>query len=240
MRSGYSSLGYPAIIGSGSNSAILHYETNRRRANEGELVLIDAGAESRCYTADITRTFPVSGAFSPLQSDVYDACLSVQEEALGILKPGLLLSDVALATRQKLLSCLVDIGIVKKGLSIELLLAKSLDRTFMPHGLSHFLGLDVHDVGPDGPVPKQKLQIGNVITIEPGIYFIDALLAKASEDPELSKWIDWDKVDRFKDFGGVRIEDNVLITNEGIRNLTMEAGVPKTRQEIEDVMRGGS
>jgi Xaa-Pro dipeptidase len=238
MNSGYATLGYPCIVGAGTNSSILHYETNRMRAKDGDLILIDAGAESRNYTADITRTFPVSGRFNSAQAEVYDAVLAVQEEALGSLKAGVLLSHIALGARTKLLECLIQIGLVKKSISLEHLLSKNVDRTFMPHGLSHLLGLDVHDMGDEGPVPKlQRLRDGNVITVEPGIYFIEPLLLKANQEPEVSKCIDWERLRVFESFGGVRIEDNVVITKDGIRNLTVEAMVPKRRQEIEEVMR---
>jgi hypothetical protein len=125
-----------------------------------------AGAEHRCYTADITRTFPANGTFTPQQRDIYDLVLDMQLAALDAVKPGVAWADVQRSTRLLMLERLQQLGLVVKG-SIEGLLEAGVDKLFMPHGLGHFLGLDVHDVSDVGPVPQQ-LQEGQVITVEPG------------------------------------------------------------------------
>jgi Xaa-Pro dipeptidase len=125
-----------------------------------------AGAEHSCYTADITRTFPASGTFTPQQRDIYTVVLDMQQHALDALKPGIAWADVQRSTRLLMLEQLQQLGLVVQG-SVEGLLEAGVDMLFMPHGLGHFLGLDVHDVSDVGPIPQQ-LQEGQVITVEPG------------------------------------------------------------------------
>lgn len=124
------------------------------------------GAEHNCYTADITRTFPANGRFTPQQRDIYNLVLYMQQHALDALKPGLSWADVQRSTRLLMLQHLQQLGLVVQG-SVEGLAEAGVDRLFMPHGLGHFLGLDVHDVSDVGPVPQQ-LQEGHVVTVEPG------------------------------------------------------------------------
>ena len=164
--SGCMQLGYPCIVGSGPNGAILHYESNMRTAQEGDMVLVDAGAEFRGYTADISRTFPVGESFSPAQRDMYQAVLAAQTHALGAMQAGAVMSEVEARTRRVLVEHLRDMGLVQG--AVEELLQRKVDRVFMPHGISHHLGLDVHDVSSEGQVPKM-LQAGHVITCEPGM-----------------------------------------------------------------------
>jgi len=138
-----------------------------------------SGAEYNCYTADITRTFPASGVFSAQQKDIYDLVLLMQQHALDLTKPGAAWADIQLATRRLLLDGLVQLGLVKG--SLEGLTDAGIDKVFMPHGLGHFLGLDVHDVSDVGPVPKQ-LEEGHVVTVEPGCYFMPLLVQQALAD----------------------------------------------------------
>lgn len=139
--------------------------------------LLCAGAEYQCYTADITRTFPANGRFSTQQRDIYDTVLHMQTHALQIMKAGQTLKEIDQACRVIMLQRLQELGLVKG--SVDALLANKIDRVFMPHGLGHFLGLDVHDVGTgDGPVPAQ-LQPGHVVTCEPGVYFMPLLMDRA-------------------------------------------------------------
>lgn len=126
-----------------------------------------SGAEHSCYTADITRTFPASGKFTQQQRDIYNLVLDMQQHALDRLKPGLPWADVQQSSRLLMLDHLQQLGLVVKGSSVEGLLEAGVDKLFMPHGLGHFLGLDVHDVSDVGPVPQQ-LQEGHVLTVEPG------------------------------------------------------------------------
>lgn len=233
---GLGSLGYPPIVGAGANAAILHYERNSARITDADVIMVDAGAEFNCYTADISRTFPAAGRFTQLQRDIYDATLRVQEHALSLVKPGALWRDIDRESRVLLLQLLGELQLVTG--SVSSMLQHKVDRIFMPHGLGHHLGLDVHHESPDGPVPV-KLEPGNVVTVEPGIYFMDLMLQRAAANPSQAVHINFDKVEAYKQVGGIRIEDNVYITGDGHVNLTTEAGVCKEAIEVEDIMLSG-
>jgi Xaa-Pro aminopeptidase len=196
--------GYPCILGAGENSCILHYESNRKKIYSNELLLADVGAEYHGYTADVTRTLPVDGEFSPEEKTIYELVLQAQVAGIEASRKGNLFSAPDKASRKVIVDGLIKLGIVKDEASA---------RKYFPHGTSHYLGLDVHDAGDYGP-----LQTGQVITVEPGIY-----IAEGSPcDPK------WWKI-------GVRIEDDVLITEEG--NRVLSACVPKTVEEIEKLMK---
>jgi Xaa-Pro dipeptidase len=159
----------------------------------------------------------------------------MQHASLELLRPGAMWGDVQRAARQLLLQGLLDLGLVKG--SVEQLLAAKVDQVFMPHGLGHYLGLDVHDVSGEGPVPS-KLLPGHVVTCEPGIYFMELLLQRAAADESKAGLINMDVVQQYMDVGGVRIEDNVLVTEAGHFNITMEAsGLAKEAGEVEREMR---
>ena len=217
---GARSSAYQSIVGSAENACILHYTDNSRQCHAGELVLIDAGAEWHGYAADITRTFPVSGRFSSAQKDLYQLVLASQQTALANIGPGKLLTDAYESCVQVLTEGLLDLGILK-GTVAQHLEQKSYRAYFM-HGLGHYLGLDVHDVGhyrcDNREVPLAQ---NMVITIEPGLY-IDADAAV----PEAFRGI------------GIRIEDDVVITADGIDILT--EAVPKTIEGIEALMQGAA
>ena len=202
-RLGAEDPGYPSIVGSGPNTCILHYSTNRRKSREGELVLMDCGAEYHGYSADITRTFPVSGTFTPEQRAIYDLVLEAQTEAIGECKVGKEFWDPHAKAARIIASGLVRLGIMKQGDDV---------RRYFMHGTSHFLGMDVHDVA-----DSYKLQSGMVLTVEPGIYIPEG----SKCDP---KW--WNI--------GVRIEDDILVTEEGPVNLS--AGLERTADEIEGLV----
>ncbi|SEA88721.1 Xaa-Pro aminopeptidase [Alkalimonas amylolytica] len=217
---------YNAIVGGGENACILHYTENNAELRDGDLVLIDAGCELMGYAADITRTFPVNGRFSKEQAALYQLVLDAQLAALAEIKPG---SSFALATQacyRVLTEGLHQLGILHGELSA--LIEAEAAKPWMIHSLGHWLGLDVHDVGayqPKGSLPEpgaknRPFEPGMVLTVEPGLY-----IPKGSDtDP---KW--WGI--------GIRIEDDVLVTAEGHRNLT--AAVPKTIAEIEALMAAG-
>ncbi len=209
--------GYPSIVASGMNACTLHYVTNREQLQGGDLLLIDAGAEVDYYTADITRTWPVNGKFSPQQRAVYDITLEAQRQAFQTVKPGALFDDVHRAALRTLIQGLIDLGALSGDIDgiIE-------ERAFLPyymHGTSHWLGLDVHDAGQyrDGE-QSTALEPGMVFTVEPGLYF-GPLAAGA---PEELRGI------------GIRIEDNVLVTETGYRNLS--EGIPSQPDEVEAVV----
>jgi Xaa-Pro aminopeptidase len=181
-REGADRLGYPSIVGSGPNATTLHYDTNRRRARDGELVVIDAAAEYGQYTADVTRTWPVNGKFTPRQKAVYDLVLATQQAAFDAVHPGVRLATLDSIARDYM-----------RAHSGSLCGGKSCDAYFI-HGLGHWIGMDVHDVG-DYSTP---LAPGMVFTLEPGIYLPDEGL-------------------------GVRIEDDVLVTPAGAEWLSTGA-----------------
>jgi Xaa-Pro aminopeptidase len=214
-RMGSKRNGYESIVASGANACVLHYVDNDRRMKNGDLVLIDAGAEVDLYTADVTRTFPVSGRFSEAQAAVYRIVLKAQKAAIRAARAGRAWNAPHAAAVRATVDGLLDLGIVR-GRRKELV-AKEAHRPWFMHGTSHWLGMDVHDVGgyeePDGK--PMKLRAGMVLTIEPGLYFG----ARDRSVPKEYRGI------------GVRIEDDVLVTRSGNRVLT--DGVPKELHDIQ-------
>lgn len=208
---------YSTIVGSGENACVLHYTQNNKALEDGELVLIDAGAEYMGYAADITRTFPVSGQFSEPQKAIYALVLKAQQKALDFIAPGVTLKEATLLVVEVITEGLIELGLLNGTLSDNL--ENESWRAFFMHGLGHFIGLDVHDVGNyriDGE--DRPLQPGMVITVEPGIY----IAPDANVDPAYRGI-------------GVRIEDDVVITATGIDVLT--ADVPKSIADIEALKR---
>jgi Xaa-Pro aminopeptidase len=206
-RNGAPYPGFPSIVGSGENTVILHYESNRRPIAAGDLVLMDIGAEVHGYTADITRTIPANGTFSPEQKAIYEIVLRAQEAGIQAAKAGAQFGAPHQAAARVLAAGLAELGLISGPTD-----ANGLRRFFM-HGTSHYLGLDVHDVGAYGP-----LTAGTVITVEPGIY-----IAPATDIDR--KW--WNI--------GVRIEDDVLITAGD--PMVLSARAPREVAEIEALMR---
>ena len=203
-KEGAEDVGYSSICGGGENSCILHYETNRKKLKGGELILLDMGAEYHGYTADVTRTLPVNGIFTNEQKIIYDLVLKAQDSAFTQCKPGNNFRDPHHAAVDIIKKGLLDLGIIKEEEDYH---------TYFMHGTSHYLGLDVHDAG-----TLNKLQEGNMITVEPGIY----IPANSNCD---SKW--WNI--------GVRIEDDVLITKQGFENLSVSC--PSKIEDIEKIMK---
>jgi len=243
---------YTCICGCGPHSAVLHYghqgAPNDGVMRDGDLFLNDSGAEYHGYSSDITCTYPVNGRFTPEQRDVYQAVLSSNQAVQAAMKPGVPWPDLHRLSVRVITEHLRDMGLVKG--SVDELLAAHVPALFMPHGLGHLLGLDVHDVGgyPEGisridePGIRslrcgRKLEAGMFITVEPGVYFIDAVLDPALADPKLRSLLVPSKLERFRGFGGVRIEDNVAVTVSGAENFTH---VPREVKDIEAVMAGGA
>jgi Xaa-Pro aminopeptidase len=194
-RNGADRVGYPSIVGSGPNTTTLHYDVNRRQTQDGDLVVIDAAAEWGQYTADVTRTFPVNGKFTPRQKAIYDLVLGAQEAAFDSVRPGVTLRQLDGIARRYMRE---HSGTLCGDKTCD-------DPEFFNHGLGHPIGMDVHDVGFGRP-----LEVGQVFTIEPGIYIQAESL-------------------------GVRIEDDVLVTPRGGEWLS--AGAPRTTDAIEKLMR---
>lgn len=212
---------YPSIVAGGENACIMHYVDNSARLIDGTLVLIDAGCEFEHYAADVTRTFPVSGQFSQEQRALYQVVLAAQKAAIAAAQPGNCFKDPHETSQRELVAGLIDLGIIKEDL--DTVIEKHLDRKFLVHSCSHWLGLDVHDVGAARHKGKSRvLEEGMVLTIEPGAYI-------PSNDSMKEVDVKWHGI-------GIRIEDDVLITADGNEILT--AGVPKQPTEIEALMHG--
>ncbi|MCA6223124.1 Xaa-Pro aminopeptidase [Photorhabdus antumapuensis] len=214
----YQGARYPAyntIVGSGENSCILHYTENESRMKEGDLVLVDAGCEYLGYAGDITRTFPVNGKFTRAQREIYDIVLKTLNVSLELYKPGTSINKVTEHVVRIMVEELVKLGIMHG--EVEHLIETKAYRQFFMHGLSHWLGLDVHDVGDYGVERDRILQPGMVLTVEPGLY-----IAPDADVPMEYRGI------------GIRIEDDILITETGNENLT--ASVVKEADEIEALM----
>lgn len=208
---------FESIIGSGPNACTLHYCKNNERLIAGELVLVDAGVEYEYYTADVTRTFPVSGRFNQEQKDIYQAVLDAQLAVISMVKPGVAWNSLQEKAEEVITERLVMLGILKG--QVEALLKSKAFKPFFMHKIGHFLGIDCHDVGAYKPQNAWRvLEPGMVFTVEPGIYIGNDLASVPS------KW--WNI--------GVRIEDNILVTATGFEVLT--AAVPKAVHEIEAVM----
>lgn len=206
---------YNSIVAGGNNACILHYTENDRPLNDGDLVLIDAGCEFAMYAGDITRTFPVNGKFSQPQREIYELVLKAQKRAIELLVPGNSIKQANNEVIRIKTQGLVDLGILKG--DVDTLIEQQAYRQFYMHGLGHWLGLDVHDVGSYGQDKQRILEIGMVITVEPGIY-----ISEDADVPEQYKGI------------GVRIEDNLLMTEYGNKILT--AAAPKEISDIENLM----
>lgn len=236
FRAGARRTAYATIVGSGPNSAVLHFTPSDRVIGEGELVLIDAGAAIEGYACDVTRTYAASGELTPEQRDLYAAVLEAQVAAIGRCRAGAEWRDIHLAAAVDLVRGLIDMGLLRG--NPESLVERSAHRLFFPHGLGHLVGLGVRDASGRYPGrPKDErpqlenlrcdlpLEPGYVITVEPGLYFIPAILNDPERRETYRDDVAWERVDGMLDFGGVRIEDNVLITAGEPVNLT--AAIPK-------------
>ena len=212
---------YPSIVASGANSCILHYIENNRQMQDGDLLLIDAGCSYGYYNSDITRTFPVGGKFTKEQKILYELVLSAQKQAIAQVKPGNAYSSIHDTALRVLVEGMIELGILKG--EIDKLIEEEKYKPYYMHRTGHWLGLDVHDVGvyqhgKDNPL---ILQPGQVLTVEPGIYIVPGA-EPAEEQPKVDeKWMGI----------GIRIEDDVLVTESGCEVLTK--GVPKEVSDIE-------
>lgn len=218
-RRGAYSDAYTTIVAGGDNANTLHYIKNSEVLKSGELVLIDAGCEYQMYASDITRTFPVNGKFSDAQREVYEMVLDVQLKVIEHIKPGGTKSELQHYSEKLLTEGMVALGILKG--SVGNLLDDKTFKKYYPHGIGHWLGLDVHDQAPyfDENSKEVLFVEGMVLTIEPGIY----LPQSDTEIPEKYRGI------------GIRIEDNILVTADGNRNLSEK--IVKSVKEIENLMK---
>jgi len=235
---------YHSIVASGTAAATLHYVKNYEPLKGKLNLLLDAGAEYSCYASDITRTFPINGKFSPESRAIYDIVLQMQHVCTIMLKEGVIWDDVHLKAHEIAIEGLLKLGILQG--SKEDILKTRTSVAFFPHGLGHYLGMDTHDTGghPDyedkDPMfrylrVRGALPAGAIITVEPGIYFCRFIIEPYLTDPVHSGYINFDILNRFWEVGGVRIEDNVLITKDGYENLTTAV---KDVAEMEKLVNG--
>jgi Xaa-Pro aminopeptidase len=212
---------YPSIVGSGPNATILHYPDGDRQMLAGDLLLVDAACNYGYMAGDITRTYPVSGTFSSLQKDVYGIVLQAQQEGIKAAKPGASLQDIHASTVDVIKAGLLKLGLITDAKGDQY-------RYWYTHGASHYIGIDVHDVGNR----TRGLQPGMAFTIEPGIYVRQSVLDTLPRTPENLAFIQrvQPAVRKYADVG-IRIEDSFLLEETGLRNLS--ASVPKTVDEIE-------
>ncbi len=238
------------------NGQILHNHHHGNVLEAGRLMVNDSGAESALhYAGDITRTIPVSGRFSDKQKEIYTIVLKAQNEAIHAIEPGVMNKDVHLKAAQTIAKGLNELGLMQG--DVDEAVKVGAHALFMPHGLGHMMGLDVHDmedlgekyVGYDKTVKRsdqfglaflrlaRELKTGYVLTVEPGIYFIPALIDKWIQEDKFPEFIDYRKVNQYRDFGGIRIEDDVLVTESGVR--VMGRPIPKTIEDLEDIVGTG-
>ncbi len=243
---------FPVILSINGQTLHNHYHGNTLA--EGRMLVIDAGCESDLhYASDITRTVPVGGKFSKRQKEIYEVVLNANLTATAAVKIGIPFREVHLLAAAEIIKGLKTLGLMKG--DVKEALNKGAHTLFFPHGLGHPMGLDVHDlegmgenfVGYDHEVIRskefglaflrfgRKLQKNFVMTIEPGIYFIPELIDIWKNENKLEEFINYDKVETYKDFGGIRIEDDILVTEKGARVLGKP--IPKTVEEVENIMK---
>lgn len=227
---------FATIVGSGANGCVLHYVENRDTLRAGELCLVDGGAEVDLYAGDVTRTFPVSGSFSPEQREVYDVVLRAHHRVIAAVKPGVPMAELHRLSVETLVEGLLELGVLEG--EVETLVEEEAYKPFFPHQTCHWLGLDVHDPGDyalDGE--PMTLEQGMVFTVEPGLYFAGA--GAGSDDDSSSTPDDASSGGRGGRFVGigVRIEDDILVTEAGCENLT--ASLPVEPDEVEALVGSG-
>jgi len=243
---------YNCISASGRSGAVLHYghagAPNDQTIKDGDMCLFDMGGEYYCYCSDITCSYPANGKFTDNQKIIYNAVLRSNRAVFDACKPGVMWSDMHILANRIILEDLTSAGIFQGSVD-EMMAVNLAGRLLQPHGLGHFIGCETHDVGGylEGNPERselagikslrtaRQLEAGQVLTIEPGCYFIDFLIDRALADPELSRFIVADRVNELRGSGGVRIEDDVIITETGAELMSI---VPRTVQEIESWMAG--
>jgi Xaa-Pro aminopeptidase len=241
---------FPVILS--VHGQTLHNHSHENILNEGKLLLVDAGAETDLhYASDITRTTPVGGKFSPMQKDIYDIVLKANIEAINAAGPGLSNKDIHVLACKVITGGLKDIGLMTG--NVDEAVEAGAHALFMPHGVGHMLGLDVHDMensgenfvgyGDDAKRSEQfgmaylrfalQYKPGHVFTIEPGCYFIPELIDKWKSEGKFKEFINYEAIGASMSVGGIRIEDNVLITDNGSKKLGKP--IPKSVNEIEEI-----
>nr|CDS28436.1 xaa Pro dipeptidase [Hymenolepis microstoma] len=240
---------YTCIAATGCDCAVLHYghagAPNDHKIRDGDMCLFDMGGEYYCYCSDITCSFPVNGRFTADQRLIYEAVLCAVKAVTSRLRPRLSWVEMHKHAERAMLEHLKKGGLLKG--DVDAMMGARLGAIFMPHGLGHLMGCDVHDVGGynrGAPVRSDEpgltnlrtarvVQANMVLTVEPGCYFIKRLIDHAKSDSRLNRFLVVEEIDRFSDFGGIRIEEDVVVTENGCEVLS---DVPRTVEEIEDWM----
>jgi Xaa-Pro aminopeptidase len=251
MYANHAELAYGVIFS--TNGQTLHNHNHSLKMMAGKLALNDSGAENQmCYAGDITRTMPVNGKFTTQQKEIYNTVLAMETQSIESLKPGITYKDVHLAVNRILLDNLKSIGLLNG--NTDDMLNEGVGGLFMPHGLGHMIGLDVHDMedlgenyvgyaetnvrstqlGLKSLRLSKKLEAGYALTVEPGCYFIPELIDKYKAEGKFKEFVNYSALENYKDFGGIRIEDNLLITETGQQLIGKY--IPKTVEEIEGLM----
>jgi Xaa-Pro aminopeptidase len=235
FRNGADALAFETIVGAGPSSAVLHSSPSARRLRDGELVLIDAGGECRGYASDITRTYPVGGRLSAEQETLYAVVRTANAVATEHCLAGTEWRDVHRAAALVIAEGLVEFGLLRG--DPDSLVEQGAQSLFFPHGVGHMVGLGIRDAGgvlrgrepdPDEFPPLRvdlPLHPGYVMTVEPGIYLVPALLHDPDFRERYRQAVNWDRAESMLDFGGIRIEDNVLVTDDGYEVLTADVSV---------------
>lgn len=243
---------FPVILS--MDGQTLHNHNHGNTLAEGRMLVVDSGCESEetLYSSDITRTVPVGGKFNARQKEIYEIVLKANMEAIKAIKPGIPYREVHLLAAKVIAQGLKDAGLMKG--DVDEAVKQGAHAMFFPHGLGHMMGMDVHDlenlgenyVGYDDETKRseqfgtaflrlgRRLQPGFVLTVEPGIYFIPALIDQWKAEGKFTEFINYDKAETYKDFGGIRIEDDVLVTETG--NRVLGKPIPKTVAEVEAMM----
>jgi Xaa-Pro aminopeptidase len=237
FRNGADFLAFDTIVGGGPNAAVLHFPPSQRRFRDGELILIDAGGEYRGYASDVTRTYAASGTFTAEQAELYAIVRSAGRAATTDCVPGREWRDVHRAAALVIAEGLVAFGLLRG--DAESLVDRGAQSLFFPHGIGHMIGLGVRDAGEalkgrmvrEDEFPRLRMDLpllaGHVVTVEPGIYFVPALLNDKDFRGRYRDAVDWRRAEQMFDFGGIRIEENVLVTEDGPEVLTADVPVPR-------------
>lgn len=236
FRGGADRTGYHSIVGTGTNSAVFHFSPGNRVVQPGDVVLVDAGAEVDGYVIDVTRTYPSGDRFTPEQQAIYDIVLQAEVNSIDRCRAGAEWLHVHELAALDMAQGLIDLGLMR-GTATAAVESEAI-ALFLPHGIGHMVGLGVRDAS--GPLPGRTgehkaagsrvrcdlpLEPGYIMTVEPGLYFIPALLNNPDKRKQFEDFINWDRVDPYLAMGGMRIEDNILITDGDPINLT--ANIPK-------------
>lgn len=248
LRQGSKYQSYDPICCAGETCSTLHWVKNDEEITpDKKSVLIDAGAEWSCYASDVTRCFPINGDWTKEHLEIYNAVLKMQSVTKEMIKPGASWDVLHLTAHRIMIEEFLKLGIFKKEYTVDELFESKVSARFFPHGLGHLLGMDTHDVGgypnysdPDPLLQylrlRRDLQAGMVLTDEPGIYFSPFLLEDTLKDPTKVKYINKDVLDKYWYIGGVRIEDDILVTEDGYENFT---GITSDPEEISKIVRAG-